>query len=332
MNWGLYMSNRVDKPIRSPSDLVAMLRDEKGITFNYMDTSEAESYLNDKNNYLRTASYRKNYDKHPGGENEGKYIQLDFAYLVELSRLDMYLRSHLLQMCIDIEHALKVAIISDIEKNPSEDGYTIVDQFLAQNQDVLDSISKKVDSVFTGELIKKYFELCYVVDLNYGTLRTGIYQADCPVWVLVEILAFNDFLRFVNFYEGLYPGRLNANINLLNTVRNLRNACAHNNCILTSLRIRATQPAAVVSRRVSQISTIAKEERRNKLSCRPLFEIACLLMEYERWVSEPLRSKRLTALKKFAHGRMMSHSGFFTGNQLVSTSLAFLQKIIDNFS
>ena len=121
-------------------------------------------------------------------------------------------------------------------------------------------------------------------------------------------------------------------MNLLNTVRNLRNACAHNNCILTSLRIRSTQPAAVVSQRVAQISTIAKEERRNKLSCRPLFEIACLLIEYERWVSEPLRSKRLTALKKFAHGRMMSHSGSFVGNQLVSTSLTFLQKIIDNFS
>ena len=229
------MSNRVDKPIRSPADLVAMLKNEKGITFNYIDVAEAQAYLNDKNNYLRTASYRKNYDKHPGGENEGKYIQLDFAYLVELSRLDMYLRSHLLQMCIDIEHALKVAVISDIEKNPSEDGYAIVDLFFAQNQDVLDSISKKVDSVFTGDLIKKYFEFCYVVDLNNGTLRTEIYQADCPVWVLVEILAFNDFLRFVKFYEDFYPGRLNANINLLNTVRNLRNACAHNNSCFSAL-------------------------------------------------------------------------------------------------
>lgn len=326
------MSNRVDKPKRSPAELVAMLKDEKGITFKYMDTVEAEQYLSDRNNYLRTASYRKNYDKHKTGDNEGKYILLDFAYLVELSRLDMYLRTHLLQMCIDIEHALKVSIVSDIESNVHEDGYAIVDDFLNQNPDVVGSISKKVDSVFTGDLIGKYFDLCYVVDLTSGNVRTEILQADCPVWVLVEILAFKDFLRFVEFYVCKYPGRMSINFKLLNTVRNLRNACAHNNCILTSLRPGVTQPTPVVSQRVAKIPTIAKEERKNKLSCRPLFEIVCLLMEYEHWVSEPLRIRRLDALKKFAHGRMVSHIGFFAGNQTISTSIAFLQKTIDNFA
>lgn len=325
------MSNRIDKPMRSPADLVTMLKDDKGITFTYMDTAEAEAYLSDRNNYLRTTCYRKNYDKHQSGANEGKYIQLDFAYLVELSRLDMYLRSHLLQMCIDIEHALKVAVITDIEKNTAEDGYTVVEDFLGQNPDVIGSISKKVDSVFTGDLINKYFELCYVFDTN-GNVRTEILRVDCPVWVLVEVLAFKDFMRFLRFYTDLYPGRMSVNHKLLNTVRNLRNACAHNNCLLTSLRPGTTQPTSVVSHRVASIATVAKEERKNKLSCRPLFEMVCLLMEYETWVSEPLRRRRLDALKKFAHGRLVSHAGFFSGNQVVSTSIAFLQKIIDNFA
>jgi abortive infection bacteriophage resistance protein len=326
------MSNRTDKPMRAPAELVAMLRDEKGITFNYMDTAEAGAYLSDKNNYLRTASYRKNYDKHKTGDNEGKYIQLDFAYLVELSKLDMYLRSYLLQMCIDIEHALKVAVIADIEKNATEDGYTIVDDFLAKNPDVIGSISKKVDSVFTGDLIEKYFEVCYVFDTKTQNMRTEIIKADCPVWVLVEVLAFNDFLRFVKHYAGRYPGRMKVNDKLLNTVRNLRNACAHNNCLLTSLRTGSTKPTPAVSERVAKISAVGTEERKNKLSCRPLFEIVCLLMEYEHWVSEPLRTKRMEELKKFAHGRMVSHVGFFVGNQVINTSIAFLQKIVDNFA
>ena len=326
------MSNRVDKPMMSPAELVAMLKNEKGITFNYMSTDEAELYLSDRNNYLRTASYRKNYDKHQSGNSEGKYIQLDFAYLVEMSRIDMYLRSHLLQMCIDIEHALKVAIISDIEKNPHEDGYAIVDAFLAQNSDVVKSISKKIDSAFSGNLIERYFSSCTVFDKSNGSMRTEILHSDCPVWVLVEILAFNDFLRFVKFYTGIYPDRMNVNIGLLNTVRNLRNACAHNNCILTSLRAGATHPTPVVSQCIAKIRAVGTEERRNKLSCRPLFEIVCLLMEYEHWVSEPLRKQRLKSLKSFAHGRMVSHMGFFAGNQLISTSFAFLQKTIDNFA
>ena len=124
------MNNRTDKPMRSPQELVKMLKEEKGVVFEQMNETDAVAYLSERNNYLRTASYRKNYDKHQTGENAEKYIHLDFAYLAELSRLDMYLRTHLLQMCIDIEHALKIAVISDIERNVAEDGYTIVDAFL----------------------------------------------------------------------------------------------------------------------------------------------------------------------------------------------------------
>ena len=53
-----------------------MLRDEKGITFHHMSESEAEQYLTDRNNYLRTASYRKNYDKHRTGAMPGNTFAL----------------------------------------------------------------------------------------------------------------------------------------------------------------------------------------------------------------------------------------------------------------
>ena len=60
-----------------------MLRDEKGIQFNIMSEEQAVEYFSRRNNYLRTASYRKNYPKHIAGPNEGKYINLEFAYLSE---------------------------------------------------------------------------------------------------------------------------------------------------------------------------------------------------------------------------------------------------------
>lgn len=95
-----------------------------------MSETEAAEYLSKRNNYMRTASYRKNYAKHETGAQVGKYINLDFAYLAELSNIDFYLREHLLKMCIDIEHALKVALLAEIEQNPQEDGYKIVCDFL----------------------------------------------------------------------------------------------------------------------------------------------------------------------------------------------------------
>lgn len=208
------MSNRTEKPMRSPAELVAMLRDEKGITFHYMSESEAEQYLTDRNNYLRTASYRKNYDKHRTGGNAGKYIRLDFAYLVELSKLDMYLRARLLPMCIDLEHALKVRILADIEENTAENGYDIAASFLSSNPDIMKTIAQKADSIFTGDLIDKYFSLCYVFDAG-GNIRTEIQDTDCPVWVLVELLAFKDFTRFLRYYCSRYPGRISINFNHL---------------------------------------------------------------------------------------------------------------------
>lgn len=68
------------------------MKEEKGITFSHVSEKEAEKYLFKVNNFLRTASYRKNYQKYQKGSNEGKYSKLDSAYLKELSTIDMHFR------------------------------------------------------------------------------------------------------------------------------------------------------------------------------------------------------------------------------------------------
>ena len=88
------------KPKKTAEELVQMLHDEKGIQFHLISEEQAVECFSQRNNYLRTASYRKNYPKHIAGPNAGKYIHLEFAYLAELSTLDFYLRELLLQMCM----------------------------------------------------------------------------------------------------------------------------------------------------------------------------------------------------------------------------------------
>ena len=97
------------KPKKTAEELVQMLHDEKGIQFHLISEEQAVECFSQRNNYLRTASYRKNYPKHIAGPNAGKYIHLEFAYLAELSTLDFYLRELLLQMCIP---GLKQSILS----------------------------------------------------------------------------------------------------------------------------------------------------------------------------------------------------------------------------
>ena len=55
--------HRNDKPKISACDLVKKLTDEKGIKFNITNETDAAEYIKNINNYLRTASYRKNYVK-----------------------------------------------------------------------------------------------------------------------------------------------------------------------------------------------------------------------------------------------------------------------------
>ena len=78
------------KPWLSPDEQVQQLKD-KGVMFRLKDGSFAASYLMNNDTYFRIRSYRTNFAKHASGPNEGKYIRLDFAMLVDLATIDMYL-------------------------------------------------------------------------------------------------------------------------------------------------------------------------------------------------------------------------------------------------
>ena len=151
------MSNRDRKPKKSAEELVRDMAVRHGVTFNWISEQEAAEYFIDRNNFLRTASYRKNYYKHEEGKRKEEYIGLDFLALIELSTIDMYLRRYLLRMCIDVEHALKVRLIADIEKDADQDGYQIVSDFLKSNESIKKSIAGKEGTIFAGDLVSKYF-------------------------------------------------------------------------------------------------------------------------------------------------------------------------------
>ena len=70
-----------DKPRLSLDEQIQHLKC-KGILFNIMDEGSAKQYLKYNNNYYKLTSFRKNYDKHPGGENKGKYIAV-IAFILE---------------------------------------------------------------------------------------------------------------------------------------------------------------------------------------------------------------------------------------------------------
>lgn len=325
------MDNRINKPKRTAKELVEKMRDEKGISFNHLSEEEAEYYLINKNNYLRTAAYRKNYSKHTKGQNRGKYIDLDFAYLQELSTIDMHFRFLVTKMCLDIEHDLKVKILKDIEKDSSTDGYDIVQLFLAQNNYIISKLEATSASPFTGDLISKYFTIQRVQNINTGRYENHITAYDdCPAWVLTELLTFGDFIMFYEFYYSScnFP---KVSKSVINLVKSLRNGAAHNNCILADLSHGTSRAPAEVSQEVAKINTIRVNQRRKKLSCRPMLEFVCLLYAYNLVVSDKVKYHRIKELRELFFVRMIKKKEFFQSNDLIKTNYEFACKVIDAF-
>ena len=98
------------RPMMKISELVPYLK-EKNIKFEICNEYDAEKYLRENNNYYNVTSYKNNFAKYPCGEFTGKYIDLDFAYLKDLSIIDYRTRLVLFKMIIDIEHYLKIIIL-----------------------------------------------------------------------------------------------------------------------------------------------------------------------------------------------------------------------------
>lgn len=320
-------SIKSSKPKMTSTDLISKLKNEKGVEFNIKSEKEAIDYISKVNNYLRTVSYRKNYRKN----HQGKYINLDFAYLVELSVIDMYIRNIATQMCIDVEHDLKVSLLSDMENNPAEDGYSIVIDFLKSPKTnyIENNITRNLFSPFVGNLINKYFVISKTTDSTTGATKNIITQNNCPAWVFVEILSFGDFLKFYEFYFQRKNVTQPIQSSVLNLVRSLRNGCAHNNCLICDLSSeKNTYTPTILSNYYGKIRKLSGLNK--KLKCRFVLEFSALLYVYKTVVSENIRNKRVEELKTLFLHRIPKRKEYFQKNNKLMTSFFFLARIIEN--
>ena len=287
----------------------------RGIKFKEISEEEAKIFLNNNNYYMKLASYRANYVKCQSGEREGQYQNLDFAYLKELSTLDMYLRYMIMEMALDIEHAIKVKIIRDVADNPEEDGYNIMKKFLEKNNNI--NILKKIKSHKSGEYCKDLIEKYYPY---------------FPVWVFVELISFGDLLYFTSFYENEYNIKI-INNTFMNIVRDLRNASAHSNCILNKMteRIDSTkQINSEISEFVKRMSDVSKQSRKNNLNYKFTYNFICLLYVYDSLMSNTVKQKRYKQIIEFMDGRVKKNENYFLSNSKILGVYNFNKKVIDN--
>ena len=290
---------------------------EKGITFQCVTEAEAADFLANNTYYMKLAAYRANYMKYETGARAGQYRDLDFGYLKELSTLDMHLRYFVLQMCLDIEHAIKVQLIRQITQDENEDGYEAVKHFLKQksNINVLSRIQRKKSGEYCRDLIEKYYPYF-------------------PAWVFVELISFG---TLVYFYEDYMNGHWYPIMNnkLINTVRDLRNGAAHSNCLLNKVSEKlapSKQPLTEVMDFIRGMSDISQSARRKNLRYQFSYHFVTLLYVYDIMIPETAKKKRYAQLQEFMEGRVLRNKDYFVDHDQICATYKFLKKVIDNLA
>lgn len=239
----------------------------KGIQFNIMSKKTAKKTLMNMHYYYKISSYRRNFLKN----QHGKYVNLDFAYLADLAEINVQLRYLVLQTCLDIEHAIKTRLLTDITNDPDEDGFSIVEEFCEY-----------------GGVPKKHYMYTVSEDSQYNFNMYTQFQEDMPVWVYFEFIPFGALANFVEFYYTTRGNEEYAELcEVLKYVRNIRNAAAHNNPLIMDivatgqLTEPVAQPVAAFSRSFHAARPTA---RKKKLSNKKIHDLTALFYVYDRFI------------------------------------------------
>ena len=288
--------------------IIEYCKKDLGLTFNLMDEETAAEFLRTHNYFFRLKQYAEVCQDQT---RKRKYVGLDFGHLVELSTIDMFLRKLLLKMTIDLEHYLKVKIVNECQENDADDGYGVVAAFLQKHPKVKNSIedSSKLAG-YNGFNIRKY--------------------VDTPaVWNFIEMIGFFDFIKFYSYYYDYFHLQCKYTRHF-DAVRRLRNAAAHNVCLLYNFN-----PVQNFSYDMDTSFELlgAKLGIGNGTiaSCMkvPLLnDFAVMLSVYTQLVtSEKVRQKTLEDMKAFFDGRMIYRKQYFEGFPSVKNAYNFARAV-----
>ncbi|GGC97897.1 Abi family protein [Enterococcus wangshanyuanii] len=263
-------------PKMTPKQLIQKM-EKKGIKFDIMSKDEAEKRIKENTYYFKVGVYRYNFDK----DQNGKYKNLDFAYLDDLAIIDMRFRRILLNMSLDLEHSLKTLLNSVIVEDKSEDGYTIV-------QDFADRFKMDLSQIYGASKNK----LHYLKPINDK-------HSECTsIWVLFELMTFGDMSKFLEFFferTTIFKMRFKYPARLIKYAKNVRNAAAHNNPVLINMRGNKISPDSKI-KQVGNKAGISPEIYRN----RRVNDILCLFFLHDMYCSVGVKNHLINELEDFS--------------------------------
>lgn len=320
------LAARGRKPFLPPDALVAGLR-SRGVTFGLVSEADAAAYLRDANNYLRCASYRALFDrKPPAGEGggPGDYANLDFGQLQDLSSIDRQLREAFLQICIDVEHFAKIHVLNRAY-GEGEDGYAVVADYVA-------GLNHRERSRLSGSLAARARE-GETHDEYTGDLIAH-HLDDLPLWVFLKVVEFGFFVDFYRFCAERWGDAAMAQEHyVLKSVKALRNATAHNSCIVNGFTPRAEKAEfpvnALLADSMTALGIKNSKTRRAKMGNLRIAQMGSALWALRRFCTSAHTLERDAARIDALRSRVDSSSSLYAKTNSIMPYFDFLWKLVD---
>lgn len=306
-------SNQIYGKKLTVPEIISYCKETLGITFNLKSEEEAAVFLAKHNYFFRLKQYADFGEK----TKSGKFINVDFGQMVELSTVDMFLRKLILKMTLDFEHYLKVKIINDSQENHSDDGYAVVESFLETHNRVRHLIENLNNSsnFYNRQVFEKYKETP-------------------SVWSIVEMLGFSDFIDFYAHYYQYFHLKCEYTPHF-DSVRRLRNAAAHNTCMISNLKPQNWFKSDI---EINFELLGAKLDVGNGVisSCLKvpvLNDFAVMLSNYVKLISSPkIKEKTLEEIQDFFNGRMILNKDYFENVNEIKNAYHFAKAVLDFYS
>lgn len=316
---GNNMKRKVKPKLNTENQIKHLI--SKGVRFELISVEDATTYLRRNNTYFKLRAYRKNFSKHPDGDHKGEYINLDFAKLKDLSIIDMRMRYVFLQMALDIEHFAKVRLLRVIEDS-DDDGYQIVDDYYkslklfdasngSHRYDLLQKeLSCKLNNPYCGGIIEKY-DGCY------------------PAWAFVEIISLGTMIHFFRFCaDKLEDKILKDEYYLLITIKEIRNAAAHSNCIIHDMGTKDSRHKTNYSV-LRALKGISKATKHSQLGNERMRQMITLLYAHTVFVDSEGVHKRTKGILDEIIERMYQHTDYYSENENILKAFDFVKKSVD---
>mgnify|MGYP002309816052 CR=1 FL=1 len=299
------------KHLETPKQLVDEMI-EKGIKFELCSESDAINFLTNNSYYKKVSSYQNNFHTTINQQKKKIFSDLDFAYLIELSRLDMEFRFLVMRMCLNFEHTLKIVVLNKC-LDKGEDGYKIIEEYISEFPKEMENVKIHKRNVYCHDLIEAN-------------------ETKMPIWVFLEVISFGGLRKLCAFMKrkGYFE---DWEIDVFSTIAALRNAAAHSHCLFSQLyRSNRQTPINKVRSYIAKIDGIGKLEKKNNLKSVCVKDFVTLLYAFEYYVrSEGIISHTKQELNFLFNERMLRHKEYFQNCTTVKNAYCFVKKVVDNW-